>query len=90
MVWWRVRWMTLGSGSSCLEPHPVWRSASCVCDLSSGNEENIIISDTELFSMLARPVMWACSWCDEFTETSQTSHLMSPVASLARNSAPFS
>ena len=43
--------MTLGSGSSCLGPHPVWRSASCACDLNRGNEENIIIiSDTELFS----------------------------------------
>ena len=34
--------------------------------------------------------MWAWSWWEELTETSHTSHLMSPVASVARNSAPFS
>ena len=34
------------------------------------------------------PVMWACSWCEELTETSQTSHLISPVAS-PLNSAPW-
>ena len=67
---------------SCGERLLAEHTSSCACDLQQKKS-------VEKMVMLGKlPVMWACSWWEELTETSQTSHLISPVAS-PLNSAPW-